>query len=90
MPVDTSADVEELTQRLVGGFDVDDDAALPVAQRARLMVDQGDWEPARDLPDALVDRLRDAPPAHDTVADRWAWFVKQKAALGDFEPGRYL
>lgn len=90
MPVDTSADVQELTGRLVAAFDVEEDVALPVAQRARLMVDEGDWEPATDLPEALVERLRDAPLEHDTPADRWAWFVKQKAALGDFEPGRYL
>lgn len=90
MPVDTSADVETLTERLVAAFDVDADAARPVAQRARLMVDREDWSPAVDLPDALVDRLRDAPRENETLAERWAWFVKQKAALGSFEPGRYL
>ncbi len=90
MPVDTSADVAALTERLVAAFDAGEDDARPVAQRARLMVDEGDWAPATELPDALVDRLRDAPRGHDTLADRWAWFVKQKAALGTFEPGRYL
>lgn len=90
MPVDTSADVGTLTDHLVSAFDVDADVARPVAQRARLMVDEGDWAPATDLPDALVSRLRDAPREHDSLAEQWAWFVKQKAALGSFEPGRYL
>lgn len=89
MPVDTSADVAELTRTLAEAFDASEDDALPVAQRARLMVDEGDWEPATDLPDAVVRRLRDAPD-RDSLAERWAWFVKQKAALDDFQPGRYL
>lgn len=86
---DTSADVSELTEGLVDAFGADRETARPVAQRARLMVDEGDWEPATDLPGALVDRLQDAPRDH-SLPERWAWFVKQKAALGEFQPGRYL